>query len=84
MTNSGIIELDLHGKNTEEAKACIDRCLKTAGRQVYRLRLIHGFHGGTRLKSMIQEEYGYGRSPQVIRIAPGVNQGITELVLREF
>lgn len=84
MTNSGIIEIDLHGKNAEEAKACIDRSLRAAGRQVYRLRLIHGYHGGTRIKAMILEEYGYGRSPQVIRIVPGINQGITELVLREL
>lgn len=84
MTNSGIIELDLHGKNAEEAQAAIDRCLKTAGPQVYRLRLIHGYHGGTRLKSMILEEYSYGRSPRVLRIAPGENQGITTLILREF
>ena len=84
MTNSGITEIDLHGKNAEEARSLIDRSLLDAGRQVYRLRLIHGYHGGTRMKSMILEEYGYCRSPRVLRIEPGANPGITELVLREY
>ena len=33
---------------------------------------------------MLREEYGYGREPAVKRIEMGSNQGITELVLREF
>lgn len=32
----------------------------------------------------MQEEYSYGREPKVIRLEHGVNQGITELVLREY
>lgn len=82
--NSGIIELDLHGRKAEEAKRLIDAQLDRAGRNVYRLRLIHGFHGGTGIKNMIWEEYSYGREPRVMRLEHGVNQGITELVLREY
>ena len=33
---------------------------------------------------MIWEEYRYGREPKVIRVEGGWNEGITELVLREF
>lgn len=84
MMNSGIIEVNLHGKNMQEAQICIYRQLCTAGRSVYRIRLIHGFHGGTRIKSMIHEEFGYGREPKILRIVPGENLGITELVLREL
>jgi len=82
--SSGIIEIDLHGLRTEEAKNKIDSALKGASRSVYRIRLIHGFHGGTSLRSMIEEEYSYGREPKVIRITPGDNPGITDLILREF
>ncbi|MBT9775429.1 hypothetical protein GPL15_02765 [Clostridium sp. MCC353] len=82
--NTGIIEVDLHGLNVEEAKNCIDKQLKLAGKSVYRLRLIHGYHGGTGIKSMISEEYGYGREEKVLRMEGGWNQGITELVLREL
>lgn len=82
--DGGIIELDLHGRKAREAKCLIDAQLNRAGRNVYRIRLIHGFHGGTGIKNMIWEEYSYGREPRVVRLEHGVNQGITELVLREY
>ena len=82
--NAGIIEIDLHGMNYSQAKTFIDRQLEKANRSVYYIRLIHGYHGGTDLKNMVQEEYSYGRHPKVIRIKPGNNPGITELVLREL
>lgn len=82
--NPGIIELDLHGMNCEKAKAVIDESLNKADSSVYTLRLIHGYHGGIGIKSMIQDEYGYGRSEKVKRIRPGCNPGISELVLREL
>ena len=84
MTDGGIIELDLHGRKAREAKCLIDAQLNRVGRNVYRIRLIHGFHGGTGIKNMIWEEYSYGREPRVVRLEHGVNQGITELVLREY
>ncbi len=80
----GIIELDVHGMNGEQARAAIEKKVNAAGSAVYRIRVIHGFNGGTRLRSMIREEFGYGREPKVKRIEMGSNQGITELVLREF
>ena len=70
----GIIEMDVHGLNGLEAKEAIEG----------RIRVIHGFHGGTRLRAMIREEFGHEREPKVKRIEMGDNQGITELVLREF
>ena len=81
---SGIIEIDLHGKNYDQANQEIERTLKSCGRAVYRIRIIHGYHGGTDLKNMVMEEYGFGRSSRVLRIQPGTNPGITELVLREY
>ena len=65
----GIIKIDVHGKNTEEAKRTIDMQIHAAEK---------------RIRSMLREEYGYGREPAVKRIEMGDNQGITELVLREF
>ena len=81
---TGIIEVDLHGMRAEEAKKKIDKMLDFAGSGVYRIRCIHGFHGGTRLKDMIYEEYSYGREPRVLKIVPGNNSGITELVLKDY
>lgn len=81
---SGIIELDLHGMRAEEAKARIDKALDSAGTGIYRIRLIHGYHRGTSLARMIREEYSYGREPRVKRIESGSNDGITELVLKNY
>lgn len=80
----GIIEIDVHGMNTEEAGNAVERCIRSAGGSAYRIRVIHGYNGGTHIRTMLWEEYGYEREPKVKRIEMGVNQGITELVLREF
>mgnify|MGYP002512812213 CR=1 FL=1 len=82
--NAGILEIDLHGMNCRQAKTKIDSVLRRAGGGTYTVRLIHGYHGGTRIREMIGEEYGCGRHEKVLRIRPGGNPGITELVLREL
>ena len=83
MTN-GIIEIDVHGKNVKSAIVEIRKHLNIAKPSVYRIRIIHGFHGGTRIRGGIWDEFSYGREPKVKRITMGDDQGITELVLREF
>jgi len=84
MISTGIIEVDIHGMTANEAKSYIDKILKKVDRSVYRIRVIHGYHGGTSLKSMLTEEYSFERSEKVKKIQGGNNPGITELVLREF
>ncbi len=79
---SGIIHLDLHGMNCYQAQVAIDAALRRAGGAVYRLELIHGYHGGTQLRTMIRTTYA--KHPKVKRIELGLNQGVTELVLREY
>ena len=79
---AGILELDLHGMNTHQAKIAIDSQLKRAKGGVYRLRLIHGYRSGTALRDMIRETYRH--HPRVLRVELGLNPGETELVLREF
>ena len=49
---------------------------------VYQIRLIHGYHRGTNLRGMIQDEYRWHE--KVLRIMPGDNPGITVLVLKEL
>ncbi len=77
---AGIVELDLHGKNTYQAKVAVDAALRRAGAGTYRIRCIHGFHGGTALRDMLRSQYE--KHPQVRRLEG--NAGTTELVLREF
>lgn len=79
---SGTIRLDLHGMTWWQAQRAIDAALRRAGRSVYRLELIHGYHGGTQLRTMIRQTYAH--NPKVLRLELGLNPGTTELVLREY
>ena len=54
----GIVTVDLHGRNTYQAKVTVDALLRRAGAGTYRLRLIHGCHQGTALRDFLQVEYG--------------------------
>lgn len=81
MTNP-IVEIDIHGLNRYQAKTKLDSVIKKSSRGVYRIRVIHGYHGGTELKDMVK--YEYGKNPLVKRVAPGSNEGITELILKEY
>ncbi|MGI6028519.1 MAG: hypothetical protein ACOX81_03800 [Candidatus Heteroscillospira sp.] len=78
--NSGLVTIDLHGKNRYQAKIIIDAALRRS-RGVYRLRLVHGFNRGTELRDFIRAEYA-GR-PGVLRL-DNSESGATTLVLREF
>ena len=79
---SGIVTVDLHGKNTYQAKVTLDALLRRAGAGTYRIRVIHGSHGGTALRDFIRAEYGH--HPRVKRLLLSPDDGATELVLREY
>ena len=78
---AGMVEVDLHGKNRYQAKISLDAALRRAGAEVYRLRVIHGWHGGVALRRLVREEYA--AHPKVRRIVER-GAGETELVLREY
>ena len=79
-----IVTMDVHGLTADEAVRKIESAVRAAGPGVYRVRVIHGFHRGTSIQKAIYREIGYGLNPKVLRIVPGDNQGITELILREY
>ena len=72
----GIVTVDLHGRNTYQAKVTVDALLRRAGAGTYRLRLIHGCHQGTALRDFLH--------PQVKRLLRSPDGGATDLVLREM
>lgn len=80
--SSAFVKIDLHGLTQEEAIRVIDKAIASAGPTTYQLQLIHGYHRGTNLRTMIYDWYKY--EPKVKRIIPGDNPGITVLVLREL
>lgn len=82
MAEAGVVEVDFHGMTQVQARAAVQAALRRAPKSVYRLRLIHGYHGGTALRDMLRREFaGHSR---VLRVELGLNPGCTELVLREW
>ena len=80
--SEAFVKIDLHGLTQEEAMRVIDQALADASTATYQLQLIHGYNRGTRLRSMIYDEYKY--EPKIKRIIPGDNPGITVMVLKEL
>lgn len=80
--NEAFVKIDLHGLRQEEAVRVIDKAISSAGPATYQLQLIHGYHRGTNLRSMIQD--WYQSDPRIKRIMPGDNPGITVLVMKEL
>lgn len=78
----GIIEINLHGLTMYQTKVLVDSQLKHAKGDVYRLRLIHGYQRGTTLREFVRNTYK--KHPKVLRIELGLNEGQTDLVLREL
>ena len=74
----GIVTIDLHGKNEYQARVTIDAALRRS-RGVYRIRCIHGYHSGTILRDMLRRDY----ADKVLRLQ-AVNEGTTDLIIREF
>ncbi len=77
-----IVEIDLHGKNTYQARIAIDAALRRIRPGTMRIRLIHGFNSGTALRDMIRAEYA--DHPKIRRMETRLGDGVTDLVLREF
>lgn len=75
-------EIDVHNMTQQQAKVAIDARLKKADGSVYSLKVIHGYHSGTALRDMVRSRYR--THPKVKRIELGMNQGETELILREL
>ena len=78
----GTLCADLHGKTKYQVRVTVDALLRRAGPGTYRLRLIHGFHGGSALREFIWAQYS--SHPKVKRLLLSPDGGATELVLREY
>ena len=79
---SGFIEIDVHSMTKTQAITAIDAKLRRANASVYRIRVIHGYRGGTVLRDAVRTHYR--DHPKVKRIEIGLNPGETDLILREL
>ena len=79
---SGFLEVDVHNMTKTQAIAAIDAVLRRSNASVYRIRVIHGYRGGTVLRDAVRTHYR--DHPKVRRIEIGLNPGETDLILREL
>ena len=75
-------DVDVHNMTKVQAITAIDAALRRANAGVYRIRVIHGYHGGTVLRDAVRAHYA--KHPKVRRIELGLNPGETDLILREL
>lgn len=75
-------ELDVHNMTKVQAVTAIDAMLRRADAGVYRIRVIHGYHGGTVLRDAVRARYA--KHPKVKRVELGLNPGETDLILRDL
>lgn len=75
-------EIDIHSMNKVQAQAAIDAVLKKNKGEVYTLKVIHGYHGGTSLRDFVRTHYK--NNGKVKRIELGLNPGETDLILRDL
>lgn len=80
--SSGIIEIDIHRMTKKQAWYHISELVRKASPSVYRIRVIHGYNGGTELQRMVRTDFK--RNKKVKRIEIGLNPGQTDLILREL
>ena len=82
LLQSGIIELDVHSMNRAQAKTYIDSQLKRAKKDIYQIKVIHGYRGGTAIRDMVRKTYR--NHPKVVRVELPLNPGETNLILKEY
>lgn len=75
-------EIDVHNMTRQQALAAVDAKLRRCKGDVYRLRVVHGYHGGTVLRDAVRRHYA--AHEKVIRVELGLNPGETDLILREL
>lgn len=80
--NGAFQEIDVHNMTKAQAITAIDAQLRRAAASVYRIRVIHGYHGGTVLRDAVRAHYK--NHPKVMRIELGLNPGETDLILRDL
>lgn len=79
MAQKGFLTIDLHGDNQYQARIKLDHAFRQAGRDIYQIRVIHGYHSGTALRELT---HTYQTNPKVKRMIPAA--GNTTFILREL
>lgn len=69
------IEIDLHGHTTDSARRLLTQRLKSLPKDDREVHIIHGFHGGTSLQTLVRTY----KNSKIL----GLNQGTTIYIIKE-
>ncbi len=73
-----ILEVDLHGLTTEDAKCRLEHLLSCAGPEIREVRVIHGYNSGQALRNMVRVRL---KHPRIASKLITLNPGETRLLL---
>ena len=73
-------ELDIHGMTEMEAKTTIERFIASCPKDIKEIVIIHGYHSGSVLKSLVRDKNKI-RSKRIKRRKFTMNQGETIIEL---
>lgn len=74
-----INRLDIHGYRVQEAKVMLDRFIDRVPHTLHEVVIVHGYHGGTSLRTFVRKNYHH---PRVIDKMVSLNPGETILRLK--
>lgn len=72
------ITVDLHGETVDSARRILTQRLKSLGKDTREVVVIHGYHGGTALLSMVRSF----KHPKLERKIVGLNNGETVFIIK--
>jgi len=75
-----VMEVDIHGLMTSDAKARLEHLLTHAGPQVQEVVVIHGYSRGTVLRDMVRNQL---KHPRIQAKLLSLNQGQTRILLKK-
>lgn len=76
---SYFFRLDLHGQTLDSARKLLDATLKALPADVREVEVIHGYHQGTALRTLVRNY----KHPKIQQKILGLNQGSTVFLIRK-
>jgi DNA-nicking Smr family endonuclease len=77
--NGDILEVDIHGMTSKEAKRDLEQLLSRADKNIKEVRIVHGYHNGQVLRDMVRRQL---KHPRIASKLICLNPGETRLILK--
>ncbi|MFA6667229.1 MAG: Smr domain protein [Bacilli bacterium] len=75
------VQINLHGLYEFEARAKLNEILGNLPNDIEKVRIIHGYHGGQILQTMVRKEYNHPRIDDIMPVF--ANDGETVYIIKK-